>query len=235
MRIVIQLIGVVMRQINRLFDRSSSPTPRRNSIKLAAAYFGLTVMVALSLQGAAEAQEKARTQSVEVYGGEFFGDNLTDTPVSGRTPRLNDDVTFGARYNYNITDMWGIQLSGGYAPTRAARVPGGSNALGLTTVDLDAVWNITPQYPIVPYVIVGAGYAWANLDAPITGQSNGRSVALTDGNGFTANAGIGAKYYLANNLYVDFQARYRYLNRLVSDADQHLNTAETTMGIGWRF
>ena len=29
--------------------------------------------------------------------------------------------------------------------------------------------------------------------------------------------------------------RYRYLNRLVSDSNQHLNTAETTLGIGWRF
>ena len=235
MRIVIQLIGVVMRQINRLFDRSSSPTPRRNSIKLAAAYFGLTVMVALSLQGAAEAQEQARTQSVEVYGGEFFGDNLTDTPVSGRTPRLNDDVTFGARYNYNITDMWGIQLSGGYAPTRAARVPGGSNNLGLTTVDLDAVFNITPQYPIVVYVLAGAGYAWANLDRTITGEINGTPVVLRDSDGFTANIGIGAKYYLTTSLYLDVGTRYRYLDRLVSSSNQNLNTAETTLGIGWRF
>jgi opacity protein-like surface antigen len=131
--------------------------------------------------------------------------------------------------------MWGIQLSSGYSWSRASRVASGRNDLGLTTVDLDAVWNITPQYPIVAYAIVGAGYAWANLSSPITGQFNGRSVALTDSNGFTANAGIGAKYYLVNNLYVDLQARYRYLDRLVSDSNQHLNTTETTLGIGWRF
>jgi opacity protein-like surface antigen len=47
--------------------------------------------------------------------------------------------------------------------------------------------------------------------------------------------GIGAKYYLVNNLYVDLQARYRYLDRLVSDSSQHLNTTETTLGVGWRF
>jgi opacity protein-like surface antigen len=97
------------------------------------------------------------------------------------------------------------------------------------------VWNITPQYPVVAYVLIGAGYAWANLDAPIAGEINGRAVTLTDTNGFTANAGIGAKYYVTNNLYVDVLARYRYLNRLVSDSNQHLNTAETTLGIGWRF
>ena len=132
----------------------------------------LSVLAAMALQSApAAAQEQARAQSVEIFGGEQFGDNLTDGPVSGRTPRLNDDAAAGARYNYNFTDMWGIQLSSGYSWSRAARVVGGKNALGLTTIDLDAVWNITPQY----------------------------------------------------------------LNRLVSDSNQHLNTAETTLGVGWRF
>src|SRR5580692_3893942 len=168
-----QQIGVVMPRFNYQVDRCSKRSLRAISFKSAAARLGLAAMVALSVQAAAGAQEQARTHSVEVYGGEFFGDNLTDTPVSGRTPRLNDDVTFGARFNYNITDMWGIQLSAGYTPTRAARVPSGSNNLGLTTVDLDAVWNITPQYPIVVYVLAGEGYAWANAERPIAGEING--------------------------------------------------------------
>jgi opacity protein-like surface antigen len=205
-------------------------------MKYVAASSALSVLAALTLHiGPAVAEEQARTQSVEIFGGEQFGDNLTDAPVSGRTPRLNDGAVAGARYNYNFTDMWGIQLSSGYSWSRAARVASGKDNLGLTTVDLDAVWNITPQYPVVPYVLIGAGYAWAKLDAPIAGEINGRAVTLTDSNGFTANAGIGAKYYVTNNLYVDVLARYRYLNRLVSDSNQHLNTAETTLGIGWRF
>jgi opacity protein-like surface antigen len=65
--------------------------------------------------------------------------------------------------------------------------------------------------------------------------SNGRAVALTDSNGFTANAGIGVKYYVSSNLYVDALARYRYLDRLVSASNQHMNATETTLGIGWRF
>jgi opacity protein-like surface antigen len=205
-------------------------------MKLVAVSSALSVLTALALRSApAAAQEQAGTQSVEIFGGEQFGDNLTNAPVSGRTPRLNDDAVAGARYNYNFTNMWGIQLSSGYSWGRAARVASGKDDLGLTTVDLDAVWNITPQYPVVAYAIIGAGYAWANLDSAITGEINGRPVALSDSNGFTANAGFGAKYYLLNNLYVDLQARYRYLNRLVSDSNQHLNTTETTLGIGWRF
>jgi opacity protein-like surface antigen len=205
-------------------------------IKFAAASSALSVLTALTLRStAAVAQEQAGTQSVEIFGGEQFGDNLTDAPVSGHTPRLNDNAVAGARYNYNFTDRWGIQLSSGYSWSRAARVASGKNDLGLTTVDLDGVWNITPQYPVVAYAIIGAGYAWAHLDTPIVGEYNGRSVVLTDSNGFTANAGFGAKYYPVNNLYVDLQARYRYLDRLVSDSNQHLNTTETTLGIGWRF
>ncbi len=204
--------------------------------KYAVARSALSALAALALQSApAAGQEQAGAQSVEIYGGQMFGDDLTDVPVSGRTPRLNDNAVVGARYNYNFTDKWAIQLSAGYSPNRAARVASGRDDLGLTTVDLDAVWNITPQYPIVAYVLAGVGYAWANLDTPITGEINGRSGVLTQSNGFTANAGIGAKYYVTSNLYVDLLARYRYLNRLVSDSDQHLNTTETNLGIGWRF
>jgi len=211
-------------------------TVATSSLKHAPAAFGLAALVALALRGApASAEEQARTQSVEIYGGEMFGDNLTDSPVSGRTPRLNDNAVVGARYNYNFTDRWGAQLSGGYSPNRAARVASGKDNLGLTTVDLDAVWNVTPHFPIVGYVLAGAGYAWANLDTPITGVLNSRPVALRASNGFTANVGVGAKYYVIDNLYVDVQARYRYLDRLVSDSNQHLNTTETTVGIGWRF
>jgi Outer membrane protein beta-barrel domain len=161
-----------------------------NSIKRAVP--GFVLVAGLALQSAPTlAEEQARMQSVEIFGGEMFGDKLTDTPLSGRNPRLNDDALAGIRYNYNITDMWGVQLSSGYSWSRASRVQFGENKLGLTTVDLDAVWNITPQFPFVAYALAGAGYAWANLDTPITGEIDGRPVAVTDSNGFTANAGIG--------------------------------------------
>jgi outer membrane beta-barrel protein len=222
-------------RLSRALRRRDRP-PANIFTKCAVASSVLPAMAALALQSApAIAQEQPRTRSVEIFGGEVFGDKLTDVPVSGRNPRLNDDALAGIRYNYDFTDKWGVQLSGGYSWSRASRVPVGENKLGLTTVDLDAVWNITPQFPFVVYVLAGAGYAWANLDSPIVGESNGRIRALTESNGFTANAGIGVKYYVSNNLYIDALARYRYLDRLVSDSNQHMNTAETTLGIGWRF
>jgi len=104
--------------------RSSEQT----AVKYAVLGFRVATLAAVTLCGSpALAQEQANTQSVQVYGGELFGDDLTKTPVSGRTPRLDDNVTFGARYNYNFPYTWGIELSGGYSPDRASRVTSGNS------------------------------------------------------------------------------------------------------------
>jgi outer membrane beta-barrel protein len=228
------------KSLDRLFIGRQFAAAGRSSeqtaVKYAALGFSVAALAAVTLCGSrALAQEQANTQSVQVYGGELFGDDLTKTPVSGRTPRLDDNVTFGARYDYNFTDTWGIQLSSAYSPNRASRVTSGNSDLGLTTVDLDAVWNITPQFPIVVYALAGAGYAWAHLNTPIEGQVYGRFETIRDSNDFTANAGLGAKYYVTNNFFMDLEARYRYLDRLVNTSDHNLNTVETTLGFGWRF
>jgi outer membrane beta-barrel protein len=203
-------------------------------MKFAVARVSQATVAALALYATpAMAQEHADAQSAEIYGGELFGADLTDTQLSGRTPRLDDNVTYGARYTYNVTDIWGVQLSGGYDPTRASGAI--TRNLRLTTADLDVVWNFTPQTRIVAYAVAGAGYAWAHLESPIMGQVNGLPVVINDSSDFTVNAGIGAKYYLMNNLFLDLDVRYRYLNRLVNRSNQELDTAETTLGFGWRF
>jgi opacity protein-like surface antigen len=50
-----------------------------------------------------------------------------------------------------------------------------------------------------------------------------------------SNMGLGAKYYLRDNVFIDFDTRYRYLRKLVSDHGQGLNTSETTLSIGYQF
>src|SRR5258708_27881595 len=127
------------------------------------------LVAALALHRApALAQEQARTQSVEVFGGELFGDKLTDAPVSGRNPRLNDDALAGIRYNYNFTDMWGVQLASGYRWSRASRVPVGENRLVVTNVDLFPVWNITPQIPFCAFVLAVPSFPCFHLVSAIT-------------------------------------------------------------------
>jgi outer membrane beta-barrel protein len=188
----------------------------------------------------AAAQTSDSSQDVQIYVGEMFGDRLTEAPISGSTPRLNDNVTFGGRYTYNFMKEFGVQLSAGYTPARASHVASGDSDLGLTTLDLDAVWYVIPDLTLVghrfsAYTEAGVGYAWANLDRTIFGFSGTRPVALTDSNGYTANVGLGARYYLWDNLFLNFDARYRYLSKLTSDLGQGLNTSETTLGLGYQF
>ena len=163
----------------------------RNSV------LGFIAAVGLTLRdgGAASAQENETSQDVQISAGYLFGDRLQETSVSGSTPRLDDNATFGTRYTYHFKDQWGVQLSAGYSPNRAAHVAGGGSYLGLTTVDLDLEWDIPlnfqlADHKLVPYSVVGAGYAWSDLNHPISGFAAGTRVTITDGNGYSANAGF---------------------------------------------
>jgi opacity protein-like surface antigen len=188
----------------------------------------------------AAAQTSSSSQDVQLYVGEMFGDRLMETPLSGNTPRLNANATFGGRYTYNFMKQLGIQLSAGYTPTRAAHLPSGYSDLGLTAADLDAVWYVIPDYSLAghkfcAYAEAGVGYAWAHLNHDLVGFAAHRPVTITDSNGYTVNAGLGAKYYLRDNFFVDFDARYRYLSKLTSDYGKGINTAETTLSVGYQF
>jgi outer membrane protein W len=199
-----------------------------------------TLGVAALHASRAHAQSRAGSQDLQFYSGEIFGGRLTETPLSGSYPLLNDDATFGGRYTYDFTDQWAAQLSAGYSPSRAAHIVGGDINLGLTTVDLDVLWNITPGFTfgghtLMPYTEVGVGYAWSNLDRPLYGVIGTTPVTLTDSNGYTGNVGVGAKYYLTSHFFVDFDTRYRYLSRLIDNDGRDLNTDETTLSLGYRF
>jgi outer membrane protein len=172
---------------------------------------------------------------MHVYGGQLFGDDLTDTSVSGRTPKLDDDFTYGVRYGYNFARNWGIELSLGQTATSATDLATGDIDLDLTTLDVDAVYNFDLGSRIVPYVVAGVGYATADLDQPIVGTANGGMVSIKDDDGFTANAGVGAKFLATDRFLVRLEARYRYLDGVVDNFSNSLNTVETTLGVGWSF
>jgi outer membrane beta-barrel protein len=197
---------------------------------------GLAALGAVAINTApAVAQVESGTQEVHAYGGELFGDDLTDTTISGLTPKLDDDVTYGVRYGYNFTDTWGIELSLGQTASAVINHLGRDIDLDLTTLDVDAVWHFNTGSRLVPYLVAGIGYASADLDAPIVGIVNGAPVRIDDDEGFTLNAGAGVKYYATDRFLVRLEARYRYLDSVVDKFDDSLNTVETTLGVGWKF
>jgi hypothetical protein len=166
----------------------------------------LAVTVTCLYGSSGVAQGLHYSQDVQLYAGQMFGDRITTTPINGSYPRLDDSVTFGGRYTFDFTPQWGRQFSTGYSPGRLSH-----------------------------YAVAGSGYAWSYLDHAIAGSVAGAAVTLNDGNDVTANDGLGARYYLYDGLFIDLDARYRYLNNLVSAYPQGLNTAETTISFGYQF
>lgn len=184
----------------------------------------------------AMAQVTAGSQEVHAYVGEAFGDDVTDRRINGRVPKLDDDLTYGLRYGFNFTDSWGLELSLGQTNTSVTGLSGSDTDLDLTTFDVDAIYHFNPGARFVPYVVAGIGYASADLDRPILGTVSGVGpVRIEDDNGFTLNAGVGAKYFLTDTVSLRLDARYRYLDKVVDRFDDSLNTFETTLGIGFKF
>lgn len=197
---------------------------------------GLAGIGALVLSAVpAYAQVQAGSQYVDAYAGALFGDDVTDTRISGVEPELDDDVTFGLRYGYNLTDQWGLEASLGYSPNKVTGLPSGNVDIDLTTLDLSAVYNFNTGTRIVPYVLGGIGYAFADLDRPLQGTVNNQPVSLRDDDGFTLHAGIGAKFFATDHVLIRLEGRYRYLDKVVDNFDHSLNTFETTLGVGYQF
>lgn len=198
---------------------------------------GLATIGALGVTAVpAMAQVTAGSQEVSAYVGEAFGDDVSDRKINGRTPELDDDLTYGLRYGYNFTDAWGLELSLGQTNTSVTGLPTRDVDLDLTTFDVDAVYHFNPSSRFVPYVLAGIGYASADLDRPIVATANGvGSVRVNDDNGFTLNAGVGAKYFITDTVSLRLDARYRYLDKVIDRYDDSLNTFETTLGVGFQF
>ena len=197
---------------------------------------GLAIAGTLLLSAApAMAQVEGGSQELDVYAGEIFGDDVTDTAISGSTPKLDDDITYGVRYGYNFNQAWGLEVSMGFNPTSVTGLAGNDIDIDLSMVDINAVWHFSPYGRFVPYLTAGAGYAVADLDVPIGGTVNGQPVSIDDDSGFTLNAGFGAKYFVNDRFLIRFDARYRYLDAVVDSFADSPGTVEATLGIGWKF
>lgn len=207
------------------------------STRACATVIGVLVVLASSTTPAAAQSTgtRAGTSELHLYVGELFGDDITGSEISGVTPELDDDITWGIRYGYNFSDTFGIDISGGWTPTSVIGTAGGDVDFDLTTLDIDAIWHLTPDAPLVAYVLAGVGYAMADLDRPLVGFVDFQPVVVDDDDSFTLNAGVGAKWFMTDAFALRGDIRYRYIDKLVDNFDDSLNTFEVTVGVGWRF
>lgn len=195
----------------------------------------LGAVILLAASGQTMAQVQPGSHELHGYAGYLFGGDLTDRPVSGSEPQLDDDFTLGLRYGYNITEQWGVEVSLGYNPNSVTDLEGSDVDIDLLMLDVDAIWHLLPAQEWVPYVVAGIGYAQADLDRPIIGTSGATTYRIDDDSGFTANAGVGLKWFATDRLIVRAEARYRYLDKVVDRFAEPINSFETTLGVGWKF
>jgi outer membrane beta-barrel protein len=203
--------------------------------KKRASVVGMAVAGVLLGAVPAIAQESAGRSEVSVYAGALFGDDLTKQPVSGSVPKLDDDFVAGLRYAYNFTPNFALEGSFGYNPNKVTGVVGSDVDIDVYTADFNAVWNFPGSTRLTPYVTAGVGYAFADLDRPLVGTVGNQSVSIDDDEGVTVNAGAGLKYDFTDHFLVRLDARYRFIDKLVNQADDSLNGGEVTLGLGWRF
>lgn len=179
-------------------------------------------------------------QELEFYGGAAFGDRIVDRPATGPALTLKDDATFGIRYTFWTGNRLGLQLAGGVTPTTIKYTQGSNTDVDVYTVDANLLVDLAPNlvvggHRVQPYVVIGAGYAWANADKPIVGTVGSVTRTLDDSGGFSANAGLGAKIYFTDSIYAGVDARYRYIDKLVKADGRQLNNVETALSVGYRF
>lgn len=183
----------------------------------------------------ATAQQVEGRSEIGVHAGALFGNDLTDEPVSGTVPQLDDDFVAGLRYAYNFTRDFALEGSLGFNPSKVTRAVGGDVDIDVYTADINAVWNFRSDSRLTPYLTAGVGYAFADLERPLQGSVGGNAVSIDDDEGVTLNAGGGIKYALADRLLVRLDARYRFIDKLVNQFDDSLNGGEVTLGLGWKF
>ncbi|QKT04446.1 outer membrane beta-barrel protein [Ectothiorhodospiraceae bacterium 2226] len=200
----------------------------------------ISTMVAagsLAMSQGALAQYGPGTQEIGVHAGYLWGDTAV-SGTAGPQPELSNGGAFGLSWG-GAFGLHGWELRYTYADTDLDGTPEGSISMPLHLVDVNYLahfpmgglaQDITPGTPSW-YLTAGAGWSFARLDREI--QLNGQTVDGDDS--FTLNAGGGLKWPLQDGHALRWDVRYRYLDKVVDNFDDSLNTWETTIGYAFQF
>ncbi len=156
----------------------------------------------------------------------MFGDDITDRAINGQTLKLDDDLTFGLRYAYSLTDPLAIELQlddadfGNEArrqryrsrPDDARRGRGMELQNGTRLCPMSRA-SVTPRR--ISIAASSARSARRRFRSRMTRAS-------------PSSTPVGAKYFFNDRFLIRAEARYRYLDKVVDRFDDSLNTVETT-------
>lgn len=171
------------------------------------------VLLTLAL-AAAPAQAQAGSGSFELYAGYYSPDSNI----------LDDDVTYGVRAGYRLSDAFAVEGSVG-------RYEDSQDILGLaqvdfelTLVDASAVWYLNPGSSSEFFIFGGPGWAFADASADFLGVPLDSASDDT----LTLHAGLGLNLGLTERVYLRPEARARWFD----DSDDAVDV-EASLALGF--
>lgn len=144
-------------------------------------------------------------------------------------------LTWGARYGYRFSDMWGVGASWTHVDMDAAssdanRIQCSTCQFNADFYDFDGEWYIGGRDWSL---YAGVGWLTTNFKISIAGDSNDR--AFSDDT-FTWNLGTAYTWHFANGFYVRPDLRVRFLQLDKKGRGKYdSEDPEFKLGAGWTF
>lgn len=142
---------------------------------------------------------------------------------------LTNDRTYGVRLSYSITPHWAVEGAVSWvnssvddssiigAEEGQFRSP--TDDVDLMLYQLDALYHFRPDQKFSPYVVAGYG-------------ATDYSPSISDDDMSTFNIGMGAKYWLAEDLALRFEVRDHMVGEVFSETYHNIST---TIGVSFAF
>ena len=185
-------------------------------------------LVALSL-APASAQSEAGQTSIEVYVGAYS----TDVQFA------DEEITYGLRFDHNITRRFNLQGQVGFLPTDAAfdtSVFTGDFDFDTWFFEVSAGVNLRPGKRVAPLLFGGIGYAFTEVEGTLDDGVNPPLVFDDDLDSLTAHVGFATKFYATEKFFIRTGTRARWFearenNALdIDDVDTEFTLA---FGLSW--
>lgn len=169
------------------------------------------------------------TAQAEIKDGQFELSPFVGYQLFESDHNLEDGLTYGLRLGYSITPHWAIeaavsQVNSSVDDESLVGVAEGQFRSPMEDVDLllyqvDALYHFRPDNRFSPYIV--GGYGVTDF-----------SPSISDKEMSTFNIGIGAKYWLKENLALRFDLR----NHMVGEVFDHtFNNISLTAGVSFAF
>ncbi len=202
------------------FTRRLKAAPQR-AAKPATASLALLALSA-ALSGAAPS-------FAEVKDGQFEISPFAGYHIFEDDQNLEDGLTYGIRLGYSFTPHWAIEgaISRVNSSVDDTSILGASpgqfrsptDDVDLLLYQLDALYHFLPDNKFSPYIVGGYG---------VTDYSP----SISDDKMSTFNFGVGAKYWVSDNLAVRFDLRDHLVSEVFDDSYHNISA---TLGVSFAF